>query len=79
MAGPQKTDLFVSMASTLTLALLALFSSCTGVDGALAWGSFLGADWAIGEGEGGMHYLFCSAQFTGKCHCLHLLFQTQNI
>ena len=56
------------MASTLTLALLALFSSCTGVDGALAWGSFLGADWAIGEGEGGMHYLFCSAQFTGKCH-----------
>jgi hypothetical protein len=57
----------VSMVSTLTLALLALFSSCTGADGALAWGSFLGADWAIGEGEGGMHYLFCSAQFTGKC------------
>lgn len=45
--------------SRLILALLALLSSCTGVDGALAWGTFLGADWAIGEGEGGMNFLFC--------------------
>jgi hypothetical protein len=30
-------------------------ASCAVVDGALAWGSFLGADWMTGEGEcGGM-------------------------
>jgi hypothetical protein len=39
------------MASRLILALLALLSSCNGVNGALAWGTFLGADWATGEGE----------------------------
>jgi len=64
------------MASTLTLALLALLSSCTGVDGALAWGTFLGADWAIGEGEGGMH---CSIYWKMSMILSHLLFQTQNI
>jgi len=37
--------------SNIILVLVVVSVSCTAADGALSWGTFLGADWKLGEGE----------------------------
>lgn len=39
------------MASRICMILAIIAVSCTGVDGALSWGTWLGADWRRGEGK----------------------------
>ena len=47
---------FKMASSKIVFSIVAVMAaSCAVVDGALSWGSFLGADWMTGEGEwGGM-------------------------
>jgi len=37
------------VSSKICIALVSIAASCSAVDGALAWGTFLGADWNVGE------------------------------
>jgi hypothetical protein len=55
--GTSSLDAKFKMASSkIVFPIVAVMAaSCAVVDGALTWGSFLGADWMTGEGEcGGM-------------------------